>query len=132
MKLAEIIEKLGKAGFVTEVENQLRKLAAELPDFRYAPLRAAEDTGAGSVCSYNGPARTLDGVQVGPDCNGCIFGQALQLMGWSDAAEMASKVSIAQLCRLVASIDAPDRGRTVQAGQDGGKQWGEVVIALEP
>jgi len=54
--------------FISEVDRQLLKLIDENPSFVYNPNKS-------KYCEY-----TI-GCYKGPECDGCIFGQAFQRMG---------------------------------------------------
>lgn len=85
MKLLEIREKFNSdKEFVNAVDEQLKKLMTENPDFIYAE--------GGEDCKYN------SGPPSNPDlCSGCIFGQAFQTLGWNDIKEMDFDLNINSL-----------------------------------
>jgi hypothetical protein len=114
--IKDIQEKLGE-NFVKAVNNELRKLADENPQFVYNP------NGVGR-CQYNGPARDVSDAMVGPDCKGCIFGQALQRLGWDDSEEMGVFQPINELIP-----ECPSYWNGIQQDQDRGKTWeGSIQI----
>lgn len=137
MKLGEIAEKHGDK-FFEVVEVELRKLAAEQPDFRYKTVN-----GSGS-CRYNGPCRAskrdsagkwADAELLGSDCSGCIFGQALQRLGWDDERELKVVAGIIDVLTGFVGIEAIEnrtlKWSTVQLLQDTGSTWAEAVAALD-
>lgn len=128
MKLYEIAMKHGDR-FFEVVEIELRKLAAEQPEFRYK----TEDYTSGT-CHYNGPCRSHNQL-LGPDCRGCIFGQAFQRLGWDNATERSTIGPIADLFSDYMPIgsnfrDCPDSWPRVQSMQDKGFTWSKAISAL--
>ena len=122
MRLSEVVAKHGDQ-FVPVVEAELKSLASEKPDFVY------KDKGVAGSCRYNSPAMDGDKV-VGNECTGCIFGQALQNLGWSDQTELGYICPIQSLLRDTAGILTPSRWREVQAEQDSGSTWSHAVSYL--
>jgi len=115
MKLQELVQ---KPNFIELVETELRRLAKEKPDFIYNP------SGKNVGCSYTGAATN------GPECDGCIFGQAFQRLG-VDREDLKE-------CTLVISHELRARGfespkiwLTIQGNQDTGKSWGEAIKHLD-
>lgn len=109
-----------ESDFIAAVNAELIKLCEENPEFVYAETSE-------SVCSYCGPATCFDLKQIGPDCNGCIFGQALQKLGWDDKDELTFVGSIATLLNdLVTSyiVSTPSYWLEIQGRQDSGTKWG--------
>ena len=137
MRLTDVVKKFGTEEFILEVDSQLRRLAQESPDFRYGWLVTPTDGGAtrGCVGQYAGPGQHADGTQGGPDCAGCIFGQALQRMGWSDTKEMAMTEGIddliVELCDARDEVYNPLTWALVQEAQDRGVPWGEAILHLD-
>ena len=120
MNIAQIREKYGDK-FEEEVERHLRELAKENPDFVY------NTSGKRAFCRYDRGALSLNHLPAGPECSGCIFGQALQRMGWSDKKEMESTKRAPVLFLHTASWH---RWGDVQTAQDSGSSWGEAVKLL--
>ena len=120
MNIAQIREKYGDK-FEEEVERHFRELAAENPDFVY------NTSGKCVLCRYNGGALDSNRNPAGPECSGCIFGQAFQRMGWDDQNEMQStkRASV-----LFLNIPYWHRWEDVQTAQDSGSSWGEAVKLL--
>ena len=115
MKLQEMVNFYND--FINCTEQVLIHLAQENPDFVYNP-------GGYNSCSYNGPALK------GPECNGCLFGQTFQLMGWDEKEEMDTNLTIEDLFKELTNIEAPYNWRTVQEMQDDGCSWGEAIQQL--
>lgn len=130
MQLRDIAEKHGDQ-FVAAVETELRKLAAEQPDFKYRT--APTDQFNESTCSYNGRCIDDEGRPIGPECSGCIFGQALQRLGWDDKVELAIMDDIVKLMSEVAGVHLFRLGNwsRVQTTQDNGYTWAEAVAELD-
>jgi hypothetical protein len=109
-----------------QVKAEVIKLGQEQPDFVYNPNYNLESNpdNLSPFCFYN------KGAIDGPECNGCIFGQALQRLG----------VPIKRLDGVYDSINylLSDLGITgdvgdlvkVQAAQDIGTSWGEATKHL--
>lgn len=129
MNLKDILNNCGsEPNLVKAVEDKLKLLASENPDFVYNP------EGKGK-CSYNGRARndadTEDLTFIGPECNGCIFGQAFQLLGWDDELEKSSRLAISELMQSFCKrMIAPFNWALVQDAQDRGKTWAEAIKVL--
>ena len=124
MKLDEIVKKYPTPDdFTKAVEEQLLLLAKEHPDFKY------NTSGYTVTCRYDGPA-TIGGEIVGPECKGCIFGQALQNLGWDDKAEMRSGATIDGLVYWLDNQQQLMKWRSIQNEQDTGKTWSEAVSLL--
>lgn len=119
MIILELIDKHGKS-FVSVVEDELRRLAAEKPDFIY------KDKGGQGICRYNGPA-SRGGVVFGNPCTGCIFGQALQNLGWDDSSEMNY---VGPIYGLIKDTPIPSTWSDVQRSQDRGDTWSKAVTYL--
>ena len=128
MNLPELKKKYGE-NFVTELECQVLKLAQESPDFVYNP------SGQSATCSYTGPARArvtdvddaaYTQVAIGPECSGCLFGQALQRMGL-DFKEVCYDLQMSCLRDLLGFGFHYDYLQKVQEKQDTGKSWGEAI-----
>jgi hypothetical protein len=104
--------------FLSVVLNEVKKLAEEKPDFLYAPPNI------GVKCFYN------KGSVLGPECDGCIIGQALQRLGWDDKKEMGFFGSVDNL--LLTYIDSITEDlcyelKCIQIKQDNGVVWGKCV-----
>lgn len=114
MKLREIFENYSSDGeFVKAVEQELLKLMEEKGDFVYGDGK--------SICSYNkGPANDPD------KCSGCIFGQALQNLGWDDKEELDMDGYIDEVCDNLLDYDVPEYWVEIQKEQDTGSSWGEL------
>ena len=135
--LFSVIEKhVTGLNFLDALKQELIKLGTENPNFIYNP-------GGKGSCYYDGPARLqLGNVIVGPECKGCIIGQALQNMGWNDDYEFNAAFNVSWLLRgsgITSFIKDEDSNsfneymlllRRVQASQDDGKSWGESIKPL--
>ena len=103
---------------VEEVERELRALAEEQPDFVYCL--------AASSCCYN------QGSPEGPDCSGCMFGQAFQRLGVArNHEDLECKDDIESLGYFHHDVRPPDSWLTVQSRQDSGFTWRDAVAALD-
>jgi hypothetical protein len=131
MNLKEVIGKHSSVNeFADSLNAEVIKLGTENPDFIYNTAYRKLD----AQCYYNGSAKSKSNVNIilGPECKGCIFGQALQNMGWDDDYEMKSDKTISALLA--------DFGETsfnfyylnpVQMNQDAGQSWGEAIFPLK-
>lgn len=139
MKLKEIRDQFPSGdAFLKAVHKEVIKLAAEQPTYRYCYT-------GNMACKYNGPAAPLhylDHVNPRPDettcdinAKGCIFGVALQRMGWADTEELNTLALIKDLMMELLDdnfvyeehriqLDALQR---IQNKQDAGMTWGEAV-----
>ena len=132
MNLKEVVAKFdSELEFVKQLAVEVVKLGDENPDFIY------NTSGRISGCHYNGPATLKTGnsstpIQAGPDCSGCIFGQALQNMGWDHDYEMKSTKTISGLIYDFGKTSFDfDYLNRVQMRQDEGQSWGEAIILLK-
>lgn len=134
MNLREVTDKLGD-GFVAAVDAELLRLANEKPDFIYR-LRGTSK----GACSYDGPCRNIYNAELlGPECDGCIFGQALKRLGWNDEEELAAEMQINSLVNYyvngrtsaLPSDNCPDYWRDIQISQDKGHSWGLAISILK-
>ncbi len=134
MKLSEVIAKYSSQDeFISVLKSEVIKLGTENSDFIYNP-------GFIGSCSYSGPAyrfefddELCDYVQivVGPECKGCIFGQAMQNMGWDNEEEMPYFGSISTVLLNHGFHDKEIRVfQEVQSNQDSGASWGEAIKQL--
>ncbi len=134
MKLSEIVAKFdSELEFVKQLAVEVVKLGTENPDFQYNTSERL------AACHYNGPATIKTGtsstpIQAGPDCKGCIFGQALQNMGWDDEGEMNSGHSISEiLCTEYVDVLTSQTHKWIvsfkdtQIDQDNGASWGKAI-----
>lgn len=117
MKLLEIREKFNSdKELINAVDEQLKKLMTNNPGFIYSE--------GGEDCKYNsGPASN-------PDlCSGCIFGQALQALGWDDIKEMDFDLNISCLLEtyLERKVSVPMYWYKIQESQDSGIAWGKLL-----
>ena len=126
MRLEDIAYKYGDT-LVEVVDQKIRELCSESPDFQYNPF------GQRCGCFYDGPSRlTRDGktVATGPECSGCIFGQAFQRLGWDDKAQMGYGGSIEAMAFGIMGTKAPHYWPTIQIEQDEGAKWGKLLEHL--
>jgi hypothetical protein len=131
MKLKEIIKSYENVNlFLTDLRNKIYVLIEQNPDFVYVYRTEKE-----GHCNYNGPATDEQGKNVGPDCSGCLIGQALQSMGWNDPEELNFFGSVFELIRDIGSVNlAPSNSilqdiRSTQRKQDRGYPWKMCVYA---
>lgn len=121
MTLEELLSRLGDK-FVEKVDEQLKDLITKNPEFTYNPGAKV------GTCSYIGPHRSYDHTKEdwvvdGPECSGCIFGQAFQQLGWTPED---IKKDIHTLC-IELDIKAPARWFNMQRLQDIGEKWGALI-----
>lgn len=116
MKLLEVYNKFDSSqAFINAINTELRNLMESNPDFVYNEI-------ATSICFYN------KGPKSNPNkCNGCIFGQVLQNLGWSDYQELEYQGDIINLFKkYVNKFSIPFYWRDIQYNQDSGLKWGEL------
>lgn len=101
---------------VEQINNELRKLMDEQPDFRY------NTSGTLVTCYYH------QGPTNNPElCDGCIFGQVFQRLG-------ISRATLAYVDEPIDTIPSNDwlpnyrpyYWRRIQARQDKGDTWGSL------
>lgn len=110
------------------VVNEVRKIAAERPDFVYA---TQEGRDLPSSCSYVGAIAGFDGGE------GCIVGQALARLGHTKEElfrqeAMSADMAVSRLGYRLSSVGLGYANpevwlQRVQSEQDRGKSWGEAV-----
>lgn len=114
---------------VADVVTEVRKLAAERPDFNYKAQPGLEPSDMGG-CSYVGRDR------YDPEGEGCIIGQALARLGVNhdDLVEREGNLASTAIQRLlgqvVTDVDDFDEDRwldAVQGNQDAAHPWGIAV-----
>lgn len=121
MKLKEVVQKFETEElFISAVNEQLKKLMEENPKFIY---NDGIDIG---YCFYN------QGTISNPDkCKGCIFGQALQNLGWSDSDELDFIGNINCLFIKYSYFPTiPRYWEKIQVMQDTGSNWGSLLEYL--
>ena len=138
MKLKEVIEKFStEKEFIDAVEVELLKLIKDNPDFRYQEIEKTKDWTLDQFlnteeyisapgCRYNSGPSDYPGK-----CTGCIFGQALQNLGWSDNVELNRILTIEDLFDIYAQFKVPSSWKTVQELQDNGCPWGLLNKVIE-
>lgn len=121
MKLNDVVNKYkNEVEFFDALKNELIKLGTENPDFIYNPNGA-------DTCHYD------CGTENGPECKGCILGQALKNMGWSDQNELTVQLLICELFDQLVKPDLvteDDEFMAVQTLQDSGIAWGKAIQPL--
>ena len=119
MKLLQVREKFNSdQEFIEAVNEQLKKLMTENPDFVYSE--------GGENCSYR------SGPSSNPSlCSGCIFDQALQALGWNEPDEMSCSfiMNITGLLERYINehIEIPRYWPEIQQNQDSGIAWGKLL-----
>ena len=103
---------------VEQVNTELRRLAKETPNFIYNP-------------SGNGFCHYTKGHKDGPECNGCIFGQALQNLGVPKTEFPTQQTPIYNLWQNLTGTKPPESWSDVQSAQDKGGTWGEAIKELD-
>ncbi len=131
MKLKEIADKYeSHNAFLEAVATKVLELADAQPDFKYSPER-------GYRCRYNARAERVaestKTIVYGPECNGCILGQAMQLLGWKDEEELQSVGTFNNLVYNKAGVPLSELRielNFVQSQQDDGNTWRTAVTQL--
>lgn len=121
MKLKEVVQKFETTElFISAVNEQLKKIMKENPKFIYN-----EEIGSCN-CFYNrGPTNNPY------KCKGCIFGQALQNLGWSDSEELDCIGNINILFINYCYLGCiPNYWEKIQSMQDIGSNWGSLLEYL--
>jgi len=128
-------ELFSRPNYLELVEEKLRELATEQSDFIYAPK--SNRSKFKPICSYYGPALYTDIGEIGPDCSGCIFGQAFQRLGVpaTDLNSMQAIDIYIDYLHETFEIDnvprCPVSWKLIQENQDEGKSWGEIIKLLD-
>ena len=118
-KCPKLHKLLSSPDYQAKIEEKLRELAAEKPDFRYSPA-----DGITLPCFYSKEQQDQE------KNDGCIFGQAFQRLGVpKDELELQS-CAIGEVVRYYSGSDAPENWTAVQFAQDHGKTWAEAVEML--
>ncbi len=145
MKLKELfLTYKNQDEFVKAVNAELKKLIEENPSFCYVDKdviakvnnKIHHAIASGNVsCKYNGPAVNSEtGEVIGNPSSGCIFGQALQKLGWNDEFEMNRQHSINSLLGDYIGRDIfcyVPQWCSIQIDQDSGNNWGSLLSNLE-
>lgn len=123
MNLDQLVKSYSsESDFITAVNAELIKLCEENPEFVYSFDKKA-------MCAYNGPAFLTSGEIAGPKCNGCIFGQVLQNLGWNDKTELSFCGNIYELFthnKRSFFVNIPLYWSKIQEKQDCGAAWGSL------
>lgn len=118
MKIAELKDLYGER-FWGELFRKVAEVGDENQEFVYCT--------SGSACHYDRSA----GSECPEPGKGCIFGLALQRMGWTDPDELASQTGIQVLLRQeLSNTPAGICGAfayRLQAMQDTGTKWGKIA-----
>jgi hypothetical protein len=117
--------------FLEAVATKVLELADAQPTFQYSPER-------GYRCRYNRRATRdiyTDSTEYGPECKGCIIGQALQLLGWDNSYELNRIMSVTTLLNehvnpIFSGLSLTLQLQLVQTNQDSSLTWGSSVIDL--
>jgi len=133
MKLSEVIAKYSSEDeFISALKTEVIKLGTENPDFIYNPGFK------GTYCSYTGPSYDENWsdesgwvkTSIGPECKGCIFGQAMQNMGWNSSDEkLAGPITYVLKCQGI-EVSKVQMLLEVKKNQDSGASWGEAIKRL--
>lgn len=113
----------GEKEFTAAVDEQLRHLMTENPDYVYP---------SNEGCSY------IDDGNEGrtcPDCEGCIFGRAFQALGATEEGlSDRDKTKFNKILFIEAAIcdiiEAPNYWFQIQIDQDFGEPWGNLLKYL--
>ena len=122
MNLREVVAKYpSNRAFFLAVKGELIKLAEKKKNFTYA---TEKDHAYG--CSYNkGPASSPK------RCSGCIFGQALKKLGWTDEKERNEVCTIQELFGYYCNIEVPKYWSKIQNMNDACHPWGSFLKLLK-
>ena len=109
---------------IQQIDDALRKVINKQPDFVYS-------NGSEQCYYHKGP--------IDNDCEGCLFGQAFQLLGVSKeelqkTSVMSNDDSIKtiEFAFLPPLVQRPRYWTTMQGRQDTGVAWGELLQFLPP
>tara|TARA_R110002020_G_scaffold3253_3_gene14784 strand:- start:8932 stop:9297 length:366 start_codon:yes stop_codon:yes gene_type:complete len=113
---------------IKQINNALQEVIEKQPDFVYSK--------GGERCYYHtGPQGGVG--SKGNDCGGCVFGQAFQLLGITkeelkDASQLTSNglINGVEFLFLPPVAQRPSYWKTMQAEQDTGSAWGELLQFL--
>ena len=105
---------------IEQVDDALRQVIDAQPDFTYT------DSGAGMGCYYNhGPSGNID------KCDGCVFGQAFQLLGIpKETLEMCGGINSVSYYFLPPTEQRPSYWGDIQTDQDQGRAWHTLLEYL--
>jgi len=131
MDLTEYLPTLSDPVVMEKYIAVVKSIAAENPDFVYNTIQTSEDIG---TCRYDRPAES-DSGKIGPDCKGCLLGQAFQMVGVTSGLEFYGNIS-ALTEHIEMNIDdfceiSIKKLFKVQTLQDMGESFGEAVKALD-
>lgn len=135
MQLKEVIAKYNDVDlFLANLLIEVQSIAEKNPEFVYTKEWSS------AKCNYNGPATDENGEVVGPDCLGCLIGQGLQALGWSDAEELSYFGDFINLMEEVGGIAFDSsheerlhvRIKAIQQRQDIGRSWKDCVQCRHP
>lgn len=127
MKLKEVVAKYpNKRAFISAVKSELVKLAETKKEFTYHNPKNYEFSKV-DPCHYN----------KGPDssprrCKGCIFGQALKNLGWTDKEERSYLGTVKGLFSDFAGLEVPEYWSKIQEMNDDNEPWGAFLKVLKP
>ncbi|MFF0498493.1 hypothetical protein ACFYU5_18960 [Nocardia aobensis] len=115
---------------LTEIIAEIRRIAAESPDYVYKPVVKPNSLGIGT-CEY--VERSADGELVGS----CIVGRALVNLGVPPEVLTFTDDFTPTAFGLLADLDFDVRGaeikwiQRVQSGQDQKMSWGDAVARAD-
>lgn len=141
MKLKKICDSLGFSEFDKQLIDNILRLCDENPDFVYVDRSNLPDDNTQGpwkvYCKYFGPATIRkesksDGKMieeiVGPNCRGCLIGQALQCMGWTrEDIDPETEISASDLLRSYCDPIIRRIVSKAQSLQDYGTNWGQIA-----
>jgi hypothetical protein len=131
MRLKQLIAKYNDVDlFLANLLIEVQSIAEKNPEFVYSNHMSAK-------CNYNGPATGDDDEVVGPECSGCLIGQGLQALGWSDAEELFYFGDFINLMNDIGELEFDCSASNedslsvkiyrIQVMQDAGHSWGACV-----
>jgi hypothetical protein len=128
--IGKLIEDYGVQAFKSQLLENLRKLAASMPEHQYVTqeqLALARKNG-GCACSYDSGPSIIGGekIECSPEqAKGCIFGRALRNMG----IELGSSTDA--ICDILSDrvgYSFTKKCWDVQRAQDCGTPWGKLPL----
>ncbi len=127
MQLKEVVAKYNNVDlFLANLFVEIQNLVEKNPEFVYTTIKYGS-------CNYNGPANDGE-IIVGPECSGCLIGQALQTMGWDDTDELEYFGNVIELLNEFGGIDGQlftnpllNKIRMIQTKQDDGHSWKSCI-----
>lgn len=109
----KLFELFSSPDWKEKIESKLLELAEEYPSFEYNKIQ-------------KGPCHYHKGTENGPDCDGCIFGQAFQRLG-VPKKELAKIGVTIRFVIIAFDKSCPSEWSDVQSNQDRGMCWKNAI-----